>query len=398
MINELKKEVVIESIKEDVIKYRRDLHKIPELMNTLPKTVSYVTSVLEKENIPFKYLMNKNAVVAVIDSKKEGKCIALRSDMDALPIKEETGLSFSSTNDNMHACGHDAHTATLLATAKYLNRNKDLFKGKVKLLFQPGEEHPGGAKPMILEGALENPKVDAVMGMHNGHIDTDLKFGEVGISYGPIMAAVDVFYIKLTGKGGHGAYPELCHDPIVCASEIVSSLQKIRSRELAPTDIGLLSICKFQGGVNENVIPDIVNLEGTVRTTDLKVQDKIEKRLIEITEGIAKTYNITAEVKYVRKYPATINDKDFTLNFKNSLLKVMDEDKIIELERPAMGAEDMSYFLQEVPGTFFFFDNHKAVENKFYPHHSSKFDLDDTTLPKAVLIFVTAVIDYLNNN
>ena len=245
MINALEE---VKKIEKDIISWRRDLHKMPELGLELPNTSKYIQERLSEMGVEYYTLVKGNAIVGIIKGSKEGKTIALRADMDALPIKEETGLSFASDNGCMHACGHDAHSSMLLGAAKVLNDNRDRLNGNVKLFFQPGEEYPGGALPMIEEGAMENPKVDAVLGLHNGSISKDVAKGKIGVSYGPMMASMDRIFIKIKGQGSHGAYPELSVDPISTAAEVISALQRIVSREIKAIDPVVLSITRIEIG------------------------------------------------------------------------------------------------------------------------------------------------------
>lgn len=393
MINTIKE---VKNIEQDIVSWRRDLHQIPELGLILPKTSKYIIDVLEEMGIKYHTLVNGNGVVGLIEGGQAGKTMALRADIDALPIKEETNLPFASTNGYMHACGHDAHAAILLGAAKVLNNNKDKLKGNVKLIFQPGEEYPGGAKPMIEEGVLENPKVDAIMGLHIGSIYKGMEKDTIGISYGPLMASMDRILIKVKGKGAHGAYPELSVDPITISAELVTSLQKIISREIKATEPAVLSICRIQGGFNQNIIPDIVELEGTVRTTNRQTRKKIAKRIDEITKGITSGMGADYELDYDYRYPPLINSTEFTEDFVGSAKKIVPEEKIIEIKSPAMGGEDMSYFLEKVPGTFFFLSNPKEVDGKEYPHHHPKFDIDEDLFWIGASLFVQGTIDFLN--
>lgn len=386
----------VKNIEEEIINWRRNLHQIPEIGLELPKTAKYVGEKLDEMGIEYYKLVDGNAIVGIIKGTEEGNTIALRADMDGLPIVEETGLTFASKNNNMHACGHDAHTAILLGAAKVLNNNRDKFKGNVKLLFQPAEESPGGAKPMIEEGALDNPKVQAVMGLHVGRISDDIPTGNIGVSYGSLMAAADIINIKVKGKGAHGAYPELSVDPIVIASELVMSLQTIISRETKPSDPAVLSICKIQGGTNHNIIPDYVELQGTVRTLNNETRNRIAKRIEEITKGITEAHGATYEYHYDFKYPPVINDSDFTRDFVESAKKIISAEEITEIKVPIMGGEDMAYFLEEVPGTFFFLTNLKEVDGLCYGHHNSKFDIDEQLFWKGSSILIQATLDFLN--
>ncbi len=379
-----------------IISMRRKLHGIPELGNELPKTVAIVEEELKKMGIPYKKLVNGNAIVGLIEGKEGGKTIALRADMDALPIKEETGLPFASDNGCMHACGHDGHTAILLGTAKVLIGMRDSLKGNVKLLFQPGEEYPGGALPMIEEGAMENPKVDAVIGLHEGHINSTVPTGSVGFCPGPAMASMDRILIKVIGKGVHGAYPEQGIDAIAVSAEIISALQKIISREIKSTDNGLISICRINGGFNQNILPDSVEMEGTVRATDEDVRQLMARRIREIAEGISAAYGARAEVTYDFKYPPLVNDREFTENAMKSAEKIIGKDLIYKVDKPIMGGEDMAYFLREAPGTFFFLQNPSEIEGNFHPHHNSKFDIDESKLHIGSAVTMQIVNDYLN--
>lgn len=386
----------VKEIEENIISWRRDLHRIPELGLNLPQTTAYIKSRLDEMGIQYKTMVDGNAIVAFISGNEKGKTIAIRADMDALPIKEETGLEFSSTNGCMHACGHDAHAAMLLGAAKVLNDNKSLLNGNVRLFFQPGEEYPGGALPMIQEGAMDN--VDAVIGLHAGSISKDVEKGKIGVSYGPMMASMDRILIKIKGKGSHGAYPELSVDPISTAAEVISALQRVVSREIRAVDPAVLSITRINGGFNQNIIPDEVELEGTVRAVNRETREMIARRIEEITKGITTAMRADCEVQYDYKYPPVINDEKFTRFFVNVAKKVIDEDDIYEMKYPVMGGEDMAYFLEKAPGTLFFLSNPKEIDGVMYPHHNPKFDIDESLFYKGTSLFVQTVFDFLNQN
>lgn len=386
----------VKKIENEIISWRRDLHKIPELNLTLPKTVAYVEERLKELGIEYQKLVDGNAIVGIIRGKNPGKTIALRADMDALPIKEETGLEFASTNGCMHACGHDGHTAMLLGAAKILNSKKDEINGNIKLFFQPGEEYPGGALPMIEEGAMENPKVDAVIGLHEGIINEEIKKGYIGYRNGCMMASMDRFLIRVIGKGSHGAYPQMGVDPIVLAGEVILGLQKIVSREVNTNDPSVLSICRISGGYCQNIIPDSVELEGTVRATDPNTRKFIAKRIEEVVKGITLAGRGNYEIEYDFKYPPVINDVEFNKLFLNSVKKILPEDKIYEMPNPVMGGEDMAYFLEKAPGTFFFLSNPKIYEDgKIYPHHNPKFDIDENYFYVGTAIMIQTALDFL---
>ncbi len=388
----------VKKIEQDIINWRRRLHQVPELGINLPQTVKLITEELDKMGIEYHTLVNGNAVVGLIKGREEGKTIALRADMDALPIKEETGLEFQSVNGCMHACGHDGHAAALLGAAKILNENRDKFKGNVKLLFQPGEEYPGGAKPMIEEGAMDNPKVEAIIGAHMGNLVKDVPAGKISVCYGTMMAAVDRISIKIIGKGAHGAYPHQSIDPIVTTSEIVLALQTIVSREIMPVEPAVVSITRIEGGFNQNIIPDSVELEGTVRTLNEDTRRRIARRMEEIIKGITMAHGATYEFDYEYCYPAVVNSEKFTECFVESAKKIVGGEDIIEMKIPTMGAEDMSYFLQKAPGTFFYLNNPKEIEGQLYPHHNPKFDIDENQLWKGAALMIQAAIDWLEKN
>lgn len=383
-------------IQKDMVRWRRELHKIPELGLKLPKTVDYVTQILKEElNLNYKLLVDGNAIVALIEGEKPGKTVGLRADMDGLAIVEETKLPFASTNGNMHACGHDGHTAMLLGAAKFLIHNKDQFSGNIKLLFQPGEEGPGGALPMIEEGALENPRVDAIFGIHEGNISKELKQGNFAFKKGSMMAASDRLFITIKGKGSHGAYPQESIDPIVIASELILSLQQIISREINPSEAAVISICMIHGGTALNIIPEEIKLGGTVRTLNQNTRTFIAKRIKEISQGIAIAKRSEIVVEHTFKYPALINDDEMTELAMNSAKKLYPEN-ILVLKEALMGGEDMAYFLEKVPGCYAYLSNPKEIEGEIYPHHNPKFDVDESYFQNGASLLAQVAMDFLN--
>lgn len=386
-----------EEVEKYIIKCRHDLHKIPEIGLNLPKTSAYVSNELKNMGIEFRENVGVSGIVGLIRGSKEGKTIALRADMDALPIREETGLSYASDNGNMHACGHDAHTAVLLGVSKVLSENKDKIKGNVKLIFQPAEEGPGGAELMLSEGAFENPKVEAVLGLHVGNLMQGLEKGDIVVSYDSMMACLDRFRLKLIGKGCHGAYPETGVDPVVMTGNFLTALQTIVSREIAATDNVVVTVGKIHGGQAYNIIPNFVELEGTVRAVHQSTREYLADRLEGMAKGISEAMRGTYEFDYTFGYPPLVNDEEFTKLFVNSAKKIMPEENIKAMNKPVMGGEDMAYFLNKVPGTFFFVNNPQEVEGQCYPHHNSKFDIDESMLPRAAALLIQGTLDYLNN-
>lgn len=383
-------------IEDYIVNARQTLHQIPELDLDLPLTSGYVLKELEEMGIKTQRLSSCSGVVGLIEGREAGKVIALRADMDGLPIREETGLPFAAQNGNMHACGHDAHTAMLLGAAKILTACRTSFKGGVKLLFQPGEECSGGALPMIEEGVLENPHVDAVLAQHIGNLFPSLKNGQVGICKGIMMASQDHFYIKIIGKGSHGAYPADGIDPIVISATIVTALQTLISRELNGTDCAVLTIGKIEAGEAYNVIPGEAYIEGTLRTLDNEIRNRLERRIRDLISGISQAMGGDAEINYVRGYPLLSTDRDFTSFLARSAAGVIGEENIIELDKPSMGSEDMAFFLEKVPGSFYILSSMKGSNP--YAHHNSRFDIDESVMLKGAAILAQTALDWLNAN
>ncbi len=382
-------------IGEEVVQWRKELHQFPEIGLDLPQTSAYVKKHLDEMGIPYKEIVGGNAIVGLIEGEAGGKCIGLRADMDGLPIQEETGLEYASKNGNMHACGHDGHTAMLLGAAKYLNMHKDQLNGTVKLLFQPAEESPGGAKPMLDEGAFENPKVDVVFGMHAGRLWEEQREGTIAFKSGAMMAAPDILNIYLRGKGTHGAYPENGQDMILIASELVMNLQSLISREKAATEPAVLSICQFHSGDAHNILPSEVYLQGTVRTYSEDLRVFIKKRIAERCEAFAKMHGVEIEVDHQFTYPALINDVEFTEFAMQCGKEIFGEENTIVMPTPSMGGEDMAYFLKAAPGTFAFLSNPNKVDGAYYPHHNPKFDIDNEHLEKGSMLLAKVAMEYL---
>lgn len=384
---------LVKELEQDIIKWRRDLHKIPEIAFELQSTSKFIIDKLTEMGIDYR-IVGKTGICSMIYGRNSTFTVALRCDMDGLPIKENTGLDYSSTNLNMHACGHDAHMAMLLGAAKILSENKHKLKVNVKLIFQPAEENVGGAQTLIEEGCLDNPKVDAILGLHVGNLSEEVGYGQIGVMPYAMMASVDNFRITITGRGGHGATPHQCIDPIPTAGEIICSLQKIVSREISPVNPAVLTIGKITGGQTFNIIPDEVVMEGCVRTLTDEDRDYIEKRIYEMVTNICSANRATSDICYYRKYPVLNNDKDITERLISSASKVISPSDIILMGRPVMASEDMAYYLREVPGTFFYLGTNNEKKNIIYPNHHSKFDVDEEALWIGTAVFVQAVFDY----
>lgn len=397
-INELKQN------NDYIVNLRRQLHEVPELGTYLPKTQQIVIEELEKLGIEYK----KNAVefdgkpdsgiIALIEGSAEGKCIALRADMDALPIQEMTDLEFKSSHEGkMHACGHDCHTSMLLGAAKLLVENKDKFSGTVKLIFQTSEEIITGAKLMIEQGAMENPKVDAIIGMHIWPYP-EHETGQILTKHGTLMASGDQLKIHLEGKGVHGYNPDRGIDPIVNMSEVISSLQKIRSREF-PVDEGMvLSICQVHAGTAWNIIPDTAWAEGTVRTLSNEKRDFAKQRIEEMVENISKANRIKGSVEWVNGTPAVENDPDLLETAEKATLNALGPDSFQHLEKPVMGNEDVSWYFQHAPGCFAFLNFSNKEKGFDTPLHSPELAVDEEILWKGSAFMACTAIEYLNNN
>lgn len=387
---------LIQSVMEDVVKWRRDLHQIPELGVDLPLTCDYVCKKLDEMGVNYKKGVGlEHAIVATMEGTKqgEGKTLALRADMDALPISEESGLPFASKNGNMHACGHDGHTAILLGAIKVLNQMKDQFSGKLVFLFQPGEEISAGAEPMIQAGCLDG--VDGIVGIHVGDISSDCVPGKAYFKLGPMMACLDKWNMTITGKGSHGAYPHNSFDPVVMQAHIITSIQEIISRELNPVDPGVVTVGIVNGGTAYNIIPGSVYLEGTARAVNKNTREFISKRIGEIAESVAKTFRGSVDYTYIFGAPPVVNDDEFTKNVMESSKKALGEENVKFLYNPVMGGEDYAYYLEKVPGTFIFLSNPLKIDGFNYPHHNSKFAIDEQYFDRSIAIFVQSAIDFL---
>lgn len=388
MIDELKKD--IELITDRLVEWRRDFHRHPEVAFQEKRTSAVIRKFLEGLSIPV-FSHAKTGLRGILEGKPGGSTVALRADIDALPLKEEGDREFKSQNpETAHACGHDGHMSVLMGAAQILSQRKNEFKGKVVFLFQPSEERiPGGAKMMINEGALEG--VDAIFGLHFWQ---PLPTGSVGVVKGAMMAQPDVFTIIIKGKGGHGSMPQQTVDPILVASHVVVNTQSIVSRNVDPLKPAVVSFGTVNGGTIYNIIPEKVSLTGTVRTFDSSVQELAENRLREITEETCKAFGAEAEIKYEKGYPPLINDEamaDFIIEVTK---KTLGEERIKDID-PVMGGEDFAYFLQKVPGAFLFFGMGDGMK---YPHHHPAFDLDEKALPKATLLMTALALEYLKRN
>lgn len=377
---------------QHMINLRETIHMYPEDGFSEFTTSKIIIEELEKLGIKVQKNVAKTGVVGLIEGKYPGKTVLLRADMDALKIQEQADVEYKSKIDGMmHACGHDGHVAGLLGAAMILNELKDNLHGNVKLVFQPAEERDGGALPMIEEGVLENPKVDAAFA---AHLWGYLNEGEVHLKEGPMMASPDIFNIKVIGKGGHGAVPQESIDPIVITCQIVNSLQTIVSRKINPLDPVVITCGRIQGGDCHNVIPNEVELEGTIRTFNEETRNWVPKVMEDLIRGITTSQGAAYEFKYEPKYPALINYKYMTSFAKESLKKVVGEENVFDLKEPNMGGEDFAYFAQKVQSAFIFVG---IANNKSEPviHHNPYFKWDSKNVGILAQSLSQIAIDYL---
>jgi amidohydrolase len=384
----------IRQLQEQLVAWRRQIHKYPELAFKELKTADFVITKLQEWGIEYQANIANTGVVATINSPFSGPVLGIRCDMDALPIQEENEVEYRSCNHGiMHACGHDGHTAIALGTAYYLSQHREDFKGTVKIIFQPAEEGPGGAKPMIEAGVLENPKVDSIIGLHLWNY---LPVGTLGVRSGPLMAAVETFHCRIFGKGGHGAIPQQTIDSVLVSSQIVTALHTIISRNINPLESAVLTVGKLQAGSGLNIIADTAKMSGTVRYFNPKLRDYFPQRMREIIGGICQSHGAKFDLEYTHLYPPVINDFAMAELVKSVAEEVVETPLGIVPECQTMGGEDMSFFLQEVPGCYFFLGSANKEKNLDFPHHHPRFNFDESVLSMGVEIFVRCVEKFCN--
>ena len=387
-------------LKDYIIGLRREFHRIPEEGNILPKTQARVCEELDKLGIPYKKGSEDSSIVALIEGGQPGKVIALRADMDALPIHEETGLPFASEHDGfMHACGHDTHMAMLLGAARILSEHKAELKGTVKLLFQTGEELANGSRFMLRDKCLSNPEVDAVFGLHIGSIaGTETPTGVVTAAPGPLMASYDKFVLNIQGTGCHGSTPEKGKDPVVIAANIVLALEEIIAREIAAPKPAVVTIGKINAGFAYNVIPGTVVIEGTTRALDEDTRQYLAKRIGEISENIAHAYGGECTMEMVWGAAPVVNNHEMAILAGDAAAQVVGEENVHRaIPAPIMGGEDFAYFLMEKPGAYLFLSSaNPDIPGATAPHHNCKFTVDEDVLPYGTGTFVALVEKFLN--
>lgn len=374
--------------------HRRWLHAHPELSGQEKETAAYIAAALRKIGLEPKENVGGYGVTAVIEGRKGGKCVALRADFDALPVKENTGLPFASENPGVsHACGHDVHTAMLLGVAEVLHAMKEEFTGCVKLIFQPSEENAtdSGAKKMIADGVLENPHVDAIFGQHvNPHYAT----GTVALKEGAMTASSDRFFIRIGGKSSHGSEPDGGIDAVAIGAQVISALQTVVSRSVSPLDSVVLTIGKVAGGSRYNVIADSFEMEGTCRTANPAVQEQIPGRMEAVIKGVTEGMGGTYEFDYRKGFIPTVNAPEEFALVRDAAKGLLGDEQVIIPDKAPMTGEDFSFFTKAVPGVFFWLGCRKPGD-PFYPLHSDRFSPDEAALQTGMEVMVSAALRYL---
>ncbi len=379
---------IADRIEDDLINWRREIHMNPELGFEENETAELISRVLTELEIPHQTGVAGTGVVGLIGDS--GPVIGIRADMDALPIQETGEKDYISRNDGkMHACGHDGHVATLLGLAKAAVELGDELEGRIKLIFQPAEEGPGGARPMIEAGVLSEPEVDYMLALH---LWNDNDVGYVGTKTGSFFASSDEFDLDILTESSHGASPHEGNDAIVVASELVQALQSVVSRNVDPTDSAVITIGKIEGGYRRNVIADKVRLEATIRALNSDVRELLEKRIKEIVDGTARTYGADYELEYRELYPPLINDNGVVEKVRESTEEMLGAEKFVEIERPTLGAEDFSYFLEEKPGAMFLVGGQNEAKGIDAPHHHPDYDFDEAALKIGLKVMLNTAL------
>ena len=382
----------VRAIQDDLIAFRRELHAHPEIGFQETETAGRLAAALKADYSEVRTGIAKTGLSVLLDpTGKSERAILLRADMDALPIQEESGAAYASRNAGaMHACGHDCHMSMLAHAARLAARTHQGIDGAVRFIFQPAEEGPGGAEMMIREGILKNPSVEAAFGLH---IWSGLPVGKIAVRSGAIMAAADEFKITVHGRGGHAAYPHETVDTIMVASQLVVALQTLVSRNTDPFEAAVVTIGTFNSGQAFNIIAETACLGGTLRTFDRDLRDHLVRRIREVAEGISRSFGATCDVELITGYPATVNDPrmaDFVAGIAGEI--VGPENVVGDLV--SMGGEDMSYYLNEVPGVFAFLGGGNAGQGIVHAHHSPRFDIDEEALPIGVELFLRIMEKY----
>jgi amidohydrolase len=380
----------VKGFEHDIVSWRRQIHATPELGGEEIETSALVAKLLRQWGLEAIEGVAGTGVVAILRGEQAGHCVALRADMDALPVAENTGLPFASKiPGRMHACGHDGHTAMLLGAAKVLSTMRKSLKGTVKFFFQHAEECAphGGAKGMVEAGVMEDPAVDFVFALH---LWPEIPFGKIGVKSGPLMSASDRLHIEIHGKGGHGAAPHQAVDAVVVASQVVNALQTIVSRQVDPLDSVVVTIGKLAAGQRYNVIAPTAQMDGTVRTQNEAIRRCLPAQITRLVKSVAAAFGATAEVNYEFGYPTLINHEDGVDIIVRAAQDVFGPDSTITLDRPSMGGEDFAHFLHQASGAMFWLGC-RGINTPNYPLHNAQFDFDESVLARGTAVMVRAV-------
>lgn len=383
-------------IEEKLISLRRELHKCPEIGGNLPKTKEIVCRELDRMGVPYRQNKGDDGIIADIKGANDGKIIAFRADMDGLHINEATNLPFASEIEGqMHGCGHDAHTAILLATAEILNARKDELNGTVRLLFQTGEETGTGAKQMLSEGAIEG--VDAICAIHVGNLAGDnVPTGSLVILPGPVSAGKDKFTITVSGKGTHSAFPEKGVDPILIAARIVNACEEMSARELPVGTAAVLSFGSFNAGIDHNTIPETAVLKGSIRVQDVNVRNFMGERLKCISENIANAFRATCKVDIKRGSSTVMNDNALSAFASDAVAAALGTDKVFtSIPSALMGSDDFANYAEKIPGVYFFLCTNNVDKGIIQANHNPEFDVDEDVLWEGVAAYLAIATEYL---
>ncbi len=369
---------------------RRDFHRHPELGFEEHRSAGIVAAELRKWGLEVTERVGKTGVVGVLRGAEAGPTVLVRADMDALPIQEENQTDYVSQNPGvMHACGHDGHMAMALTVARILSQHRDALHGTVKFVFQPAEEGLGGAESMVKDGVLEG--VDYALAMH---LWNEKPLGWLGIADGPTMAAADRFQVRIVGKGGHAAHPDLTEDPVLAAAQVVNALQSIVSRHVDPLEAAVVSVTMVQAGTAFNIIPQDARLEGTIRTFEPQVTSEVRSRFVRVVHGVAQAMGCRAEIDLAPLTPAVINHPAVAAVVREAAAEVL-PDAAVDAQARTMGSEDMALMMYDIPGCYFFVGSANAAKGLDWPHHHPRFDFDERALPAGVAVMAAAVVRVL---
>ena len=383
----------------ELVECERALHKIPEVGESLPKTTAYIKKKLEEWNIPFQEYLDGNAMVAVIGGGISKSCIALRTDMDALAIAEETGLSYASDNGNMHACGHDANMAMMLGAAKLLKRREAGLDRTVKVFFQPNEEGMEGARRMIRAGVLKDHPADGMLALHLAQ-DRRYESGQFMFMEGSMMASADIFDIRLEGEGVHAAHPEMGKDPVIAAAQLIQAVQGMVSREFSALDAVVVSICNVRTRLNDgdddrvvyNALPRYVDMAGTVRCLSEAVRRRVIQRLKELTKAAGVMCRVRSEFQVRPKAPVAVNHAGLTRSLEDVCRRLFGEASIIRQEEPFMGSEDAACFMEQIPGAYVHLVSNVFQDGRVIPGHHPRYRVDETVLFRGAALLAAGAL------